>query len=215
MDIYKIIKQGGIGEIIEKKSRFIAEVIPIKTEEDAISFIELTRKKHWNASHNCSAYVLGDNNEIERCSDDGEPSRTAGRPMLNILLMEGIHNTAVVVTRYFGGVLLGAGGLMRAYQAAVKEGLKNCIIADKMPAAIYHVVTDYNGIGKLQYIAGNMGLKILDMRYTDIVEADVLITLDKEDGFINTFQEAAGGRAGITKDKDICFTEIDGEIILL
>jgi len=94
---YKTVYTGGTGEIIEKKSRFIATVIPIKSEEEALSFIEQMKKKYWDASHNCSAYVLGLNQELQRCSDDGEPSKTAGRPMLDVLLGEGIHNTAVVI----------------------------------------------------------------------------------------------------------------------
>ena len=105
IDSFRIVYQGGAGEIIEKKSRFIATVIPVKTEEEAITFIEQTKKKYYDANHNCFAYVIGDNNEIQRCSDDGEPVRTAGRPMLDVLLGEGIHNAALVVTRYFGGTL--------------------------------------------------------------------------------------------------------------
>ena len=109
---YKIIYQGGEDEIVEKKSRFIATVFPVRTEEEALGFIEATRKKYWNARHNCFAYVIGDRGELARCSDDGEPQGTAGKPMLDVLLGEGIHNVAVVVTRYFGGVLLGTGGLV-------------------------------------------------------------------------------------------------------
>ena len=118
----KIITEGGQGEIIEKKSRFICYVRPVKNEQEAQAFVDEIKKKHWDARHNCSAMVIGDNNEFARCSDDGEPSGTAGRPMLEVLINEGYHDVAVVVTRYFGGVLLGTGGLVRAYQAAVKEG---------------------------------------------------------------------------------------------
>ena len=143
---YKSLYQGGNGEIVEKKSRFIATIRPISTEQEAIDFIDEMKKKYWDANHNCSAYVLGSKNEIERCSDDGEPSKTAGRPMLDVLVNEGIHNVAAVVTRYFGGTLLGTGGLVRAYQAAVKEGLANCIVIEKIPAKKLEVFTDYNGI---------------------------------------------------------------------
>ena len=106
--------EGGCGEIVEKKSRFLATVRPVETEEEASAFIEEMKKKYWDATHNCSAFVIGRRGEITRCSDDGEPSGTAGRPMLEVLLKEGICNTAVVVTRYFGGTLLGTGGLVRA-----------------------------------------------------------------------------------------------------
>lgn len=215
MNSVKIVYQGGIGEITEKKSRFIAEIIPISSEEDALTFIENKKKKHWDASHNCSAYVLGMNNEIERSSDDGEPSRTAGKPMLDVLLMEGIHNAAVVVTRYFGGTLLGTGGLIRAYQAAVKEGLNNSVIVEKISARIYQVSTDYNGIGKLIHIAENMGLKIINTIYTEVVEAEILLTLEKEGEFIKRFQEAVSGKAVIIKKKDVYYAELHNDIILL
>ena len=111
----KIVYQGGEGEIVEKKSRFIATVVPVGTEEEALSFIEATRKKYWDARHNCFAYVIGERNELARCSDDGEPQGTAGKPMLDVLLGNGIHNAAVVVTRYFGGVLLWRSVSLRGY----------------------------------------------------------------------------------------------------
>ena len=120
---YKVVYEGGEDEIVEKKSRFIATVIPAESEEEALEFIEAMRKKYWNATHNCFAYVIGQRNELQRCSDDGEPSGTAGRPMLDVLLGEEIHNVAVVVTRYFGGTLLGTGGLVRAYSASTQAGL--------------------------------------------------------------------------------------------
>ena len=123
LEKYKTVYQGGEGETVEKKSRFIATVIPVKTEEEAIAFIESMKKKYWNATHNCSAYVIGEQFQIQRCSDDGEPSGTAGKPMLDVLLGEEIHDTAVVVTRYFGGTLLGTGGLVRAYSGSVQAGL--------------------------------------------------------------------------------------------
>ena len=122
---YKTVYESGTGEIVEKKSRFIASVWPIQTEEDALNIIDQLKKKYWDAKHNCFAYVLGIKDEIQRCSDDGEPAKTAGKPILDILLGEEIHNALIVVTRYFGGTLLGTGGLVRAYQYAAKEG---CII---------------------------------------------------------------------------------------
>ena len=122
---YKIVYEGGSGEIEEKKSRFIATVRPVGSEEEVTAFLAEMKKKYWDARHNCFAYVIGEKNELVRCSDDGEPSGTAGRPMLDVLLKEELHNVAVVVTRYFGGTLLGTGGLVRAYQQAVKEGLSN------------------------------------------------------------------------------------------
>ncbi len=118
-----ILYQGGQGEYTEKKSRFIASIFPVQSEEEALENIARIRKEHYDARHNCFAYVIGDNNETERCSDDGEPSGTAGRPILDVLTGNGIHNAAAVVTRYFGGTLLGTGGLVRSYTAAVKDAL--------------------------------------------------------------------------------------------
>ena len=126
----KILYEGGSGELEEKKSRFIANTLPISTQEEAIEFIEKIKKQYWDARHNCYAYVLGDRHEIQRFSDDGEPGGTAGKPMLDVLLGEDIHNIVVVVTRYFGGTLLGTGGLVRAYSGATKEGLAGSVILE-------------------------------------------------------------------------------------
>ena len=123
LEKYKTIYAGGEGEITEKKSRFIATVRLVEKEEDALAFIEEMKKKYWDARHNCYAYSIGEHREFTRCSDDGEPSGTAGRPMLDVILGEDIYNVAVVVTRYFGGVLLGTGGLVRAYTRSAKDAL--------------------------------------------------------------------------------------------
>ena len=145
---YKILYEGGSGEIIEKKSRFIATLRPVESEEEAYAFIEEMRKKYWDATHNCSAFVVGERGELARCSDDGEPSQTAGRPMLDVLLGEEIRNVCAVVTRYFGGTLLGTGGLVRAYSGAVKEGLAHCTVVTKRLAKELAVTTDYSGVGR-------------------------------------------------------------------
>ena len=111
-DAYKIVYEAGEGEIVEKKSRFIAHVLPVEEEEQALEKIEQIKKQYWDARHNCYAYVIGKKQELQRFSDDGEPSGTAGKPILEVLLGEEIHNALVVVTRYFGGTLLGTGGLV-------------------------------------------------------------------------------------------------------
>ena len=203
---YRIIKEGASGEIVEKKSRFIATVKSIESEEEAGAFINEMKKKYWDARHNCSAFVLGDNNEISRCSDDGEPSGTAGRPMLEVLIGEGVHNAAVVVTRYFGGVLLGTGGLVRAYQGAVKAGLGACRIAQMQSGYPVSIVTDYNGFGKIEYIARNEDILIKDTRYAENVEMDVFVPAGKKESFINSVTEAANGAAKI-KTGDLCMYE--------
>lgn len=215
IDSFRIVYKGGIGEIIEKKSRFIATVVPVNTEEEAIEFIEQTKKKYYDATHNCSAYVIGDNNEIQRCSDDGEPVRTAGWPMLDVLLGEGIHNVAVVVTRYFGGTLLGTGGLVRAYQGATKEGLKNSVILKKLSGIKLKITTDYNGIGKLQYITSQMEITTLDTEYTDIVVMTNLVPIDLYNQFEKKVIEATNGKAIIENLGSVFYAILNDSVLIL
>ncbi|MBE5931683.1 MAG: YigZ family protein [Lachnospiraceae bacterium] len=208
-EAYRIVYRGGTGEIVEKKSRFIATVIPITSEEEALAFIEQMKKQYWDASHNCSAYTLGMRHETARCSDDGEPQKTAGRPMLDVLLAEDVHNVCVVVTRYFGGTLLGTGGLVRAYQAATKAGLESSTVTEKRYGIPVTMVTDYNSIGKLQYIVAQMELFTQDTLYTDIVTCTVLTTPDTRGAFIKKVTEATSGKAEITEQDPVWFCMID------
>lgn len=175
----RIVYKGGQGEIVEKKSRFIATVKAVETEEEAVAFINETKKKYWDAKHNCSAFVIGSRQELTRCSDDGEPAGTAGRPMLDVLLKEGIHNAAVVVTRYFGGVLLGTGGLVRAYQKSVQEGLAASEIIERQDGRKLSIAVDYTGIGKLQYILAQEQITVIETEYaTNVVTHAVIPTCD-------------------------------------
>lgn len=198
---YKVLKEGGSGEIVEKKSRFIATLAPANSEEEAAAFIEAVKKKYWDARHNCSAFVIGDKAQMTRCSDDGEPSGTAGKPMLEVLLASEVRNVAAVVTRYFGGTLLGTGGLVRAYTQAVKAGLEASEIITMRYGSELEIITDYNGIGKIQYILGQMGLEIQDSEYTDIVTLKLIIPYEQSDMLRKEITEATAGRAHI-KEKD-------------
>ena len=209
---YKTIYEGGIGEITEKKSRFIATVRPIETEEDALAFLEEMKKKYWDARHNCYAYSVGTNREFTRCSDDGEPSGTAGRPMLDVILGEEIYNVAVVVTRYFGGVLLGTGGLVRAYSKAVQEGLAASTVILKQKGIVLQITTDYTGIGKIQYIAGERSLPILDSEYTDRVVLKLLVPVQEIGSVENAITEGTNGRAQLEQDGECYYSVIDGEV---
>ena len=177
----KTVYSGGEAEIVEKKSRFIATVRPVSSEEEAVAFIAEMKKKYWDARHNCSAFVIGDRQEMSRCSDDGEPAQTAGRPMIDVLLREDIHNVAVVVTRYFGGVLLGTGGLVRAYQKSVQEGLAASVIIDKKEGRRLSVGTDYTGLGKLQYLVAQNGLTLIDTVYTEKVELLLMVPSEMQE----------------------------------
>ncbi len=210
---FKIVYDGGIGEIEEKKSRFIAYVEPVETEEEAAAFIEKIKKMNWNATHNCSAAVVGKNNEFSRCNDDGEPSGTAGKPMLEVLIGEQVHNVAVVVTRYFGGTLLGTGGLVRAYQRAVKEGLAKSKIVEKKEGAKVTVHTDYNGIGKLQYIAASMDIFIINTEYSDVVTMDAMVPESDIKAFVDKVTEATAGKAEIHKGETESYGIVNGVLI--
>lgn len=210
----KIVYEGGQGEIIEKKSRFICTVRKISSEEEALEFVNEMKKKYWDARHNCMAYVLGDRNEIARFSDDGEPQGTAGKPMLDVITVKDIHNVAVVVTRYFGGILLGTGGLIRAYQGAVNEGLAQSVIIEKYEGVKYSVNTDYNGMGKIQYIINMEGYHLLDTIYTDNVEMIVVVENDKCNAFENKITEATAARATVTSVNNVSYGISDnGEYI--
>ncbi len=211
---FKVVYKGGCGEIVEKKSRFIATVEPVKSEEEALSFIERMRKKYWDATHNCFAYVVGGRNECARCSDDGEPAQTAGRPMLDVLLGEGVHNTAVVVTRYFGGTLLGTGGLVRAYSRAVQEGLAASVVLVRSSCAKIGITSDYNALGKIQYIAGTMGIHSLDAQYAEHVVTTWLVEAEMKDAFIKKITEATSGQADIA-DLGLCYASLEGKDVIL
>lgn len=211
---YRVVYQGGEGEIIEKKSRFIATVKPVESEEEAVAFINETKKKYWDARHNCSAFVIGEHQELTRCSDDGEPAQTAGRPMLDVLLKEGITNVAVVVTRYFGGVLLGTGGLVRAYQKSVQEGLANAKIIEKRKGFLLYINTDYNGIGKLQYLFAQKEISILESEYGVDVKMTVLVPLERKEEIEKAVIEQTNGTAGLEWGDETIYAVIDKEVQL-
>lgn len=211
---YRTVYQGGTGEIIEKKSRFIANILPVTTEEEALAFIERMRKTYWDARHNCSAYVIGFHPELQRCSDDGEPAKTAGRPMLDVLINEGLRNTAVVVTRYFGGTLLGTGGLVRAYTEAVKAGLANSTLIEKQFGHRVMIQTDYNGIGKLQYLAAQADLKLLTADYTDIVTCTLFVTPDAEPAFMKKWNEQTAGQSLVERLEPCFCAMLDGSPVI-
>lgn len=205
MSEYKIVAKPGVGEFVDKKSRFIAHVYAIETEEQAQGYIEELKKKYWDARHNCYGYVIGKNNETQRFSDDGEPSGTAGKPILEVIKGNDIHDVLIVVTRYFGGTLLGTGGLIRAYTKASQEGIGNASIVRKVSGIRTKIETDYNGIGKIQYIAANMGIKNIDAIYTEKVIIDVTIKKEDYDGFEKKVVEATNGKAVFGEKKETEF----------
>lgn len=214
-DSYKIITEGGCGETVEKKSRFIANVKSVSSEDEAVAFIEETKKKYWDARHNCSAFIIGEKNELQRFSDDGEPSGTAGKPILEVLLTSGIRNVCVVVTRYFGGTLLGTGGLVRAYTAATNAGLAASKIAECHKGKKITIKSDYNGIGKIQYIMNQAKIGQSDIQYTENVEISCAVKDAQVDEFIKKVTEATAGKAEINILADTRFLQDDDNKITI
>ena len=211
---YRTVYQGGAGELIEKKSRFIATIRPVKTQEEALAFLEEMRKKYWDATHNCFAYVIGKKGELARFGDDGEPAGTAGRPMLDVLTGEKLCDVCAVVTRYFGGTLLGTGGLVRAYSQSVQEGLRQCILVTKRLGVRLLVTCDYTDLGKIQYRIGQGNFGTLDSQYTDHVELTVLVPLDEKESFLASITEATAGRAQAREAGCVYFGQVQGETLV-
>lgn len=215
VESYRTVYMGGEEEIIEKKSRFIAVVEHVESEEEAVAFIEVVRKKHWSATHNCFAYVIGTGQQpLMRCSDDGEPSGTAGRPMLDVLTGAQLCNIVVVVTRYFGGTLLGTGGLVRAYSGAVKAGLEGSMLITRKLAKKLEISCDYTWIGKIQYLAAQMKLRTLDTDYSDSVKTVLLVPVQESERFQKQVAEATNGQALVSETAQLYYAEADGECLL-
>ncbi len=203
----RVLLQGGTGEIVEKKSRFIATVRKTESREEAESFIEEMKKKYWDAGHNCSALVIGRNAELTRCSDDGEPAGTAGRPMLEVLLGEEIKNVTAVVTRYFGGILLGTGGLVRAYTQALKAGLDACSLGIERLGEEILLQSDYNDIGRVQYLLGQRGFTPLSSEYTDQVKVQLIVPVEKSGELHQAITESTCARVKWTRQKELYYID--------
>ena len=165
----KIVYEGGQGEIVEKKSRFICTVKKISSEDEALEFVNEMKKKYWDARHNCYAYVLGDHHEIQRFSDDGEPQGTAGIPVLDVLRKEGLTDCVVVVTRYFGGILLGAGGLVRAYSHGAKIAVDAGGVVEMRRCLLGEIVCDYAQYGMIPALLADHGATLTDTQFGEAV----------------------------------------------
>lgn len=170
----RMVKENTETFFIEKKSKFISYISPAYTEQEAVDFISSIKKKHYDASHNCSAFIIGDTASIQRSSDDGEPSGTAGIPMLEVLRKEGLTNTVVVVTRYFGGILLGGGGLIRAYTQGVADAVKAAGTIRLQPYEVYNAIIDYSFLNKLQHEIVKKEYIIADTLYLDTVTLKII-----------------------------------------
>lgn len=195
MGSYKSIHQYGQDEIIINKSKFICSVSPVRDEEEAIEFIEKIKKEFKEASHNVYAYVIGENSNIQRFTDDGEPSGTAGMPVLNVINHENLKNVAVVVTRYFGGILLGAGGLARAYAKSAKIGLEKGIIVDKKLFFEINTKIDYTTLGKIENEFAKNNFIVKDKKYGENVDIAVLASDEEVERLNNLINEITNGKA--------------------
>lgn len=208
----KRILCAGTAEITEKKSRFIADVFNVEGEEAAQAYLNETKKKYWDARHHCYAYVCGDGSEIRRFSDDGEPSGTAGKPILEVITGSETENCLIVVSRYFGGTLLGTGGLIRAYQAAARQGLENCRTAEAFDGVFAEFVVDYEKLGKLQYLCAQSEAVITDIVYRERVCVQTVTAKQNYAQFCSKITDAFQGsvvpeseekrRCGIEKGKN-------------
>lgn len=208
LSLYK----GIVDELVEKKSRFIVSVIPVTTTEQANEELEKIRKKYYDARHNCFAYIIGEDGGQIRCSDDGEPSGTAGKPMLEVLEGSGIKNILVVITRYFGGTLLGTGGLVRAYTQATQLGIQGSVVIEKEWGQYLDIRTDYNGIGKVQYILGEHGIHIVDSQYTDVARVTAMVPCHRVAEITDLIIEGTHGKGELTPGNQHWFAMVDGAV---
>lgn len=208
----KILIEAGVGEYEEKKSKFIAHLKKIDSEDDAITYINELKKEYWDARHNCYAFIMGNRNEVQRFSDDGEPGGTAGKPILDVIADSGIHNIVMVVTRYFGGVLLGTGGLVRAYQKSSIDAIEKSIVIDKMSGVRINVTTDYTGIGKLQYLVATLEATEMNTEYGENVIMDVIVPTQNYEKFVESITEATSGKAVIEKVDDVSYGVYEGKV---
>ncbi|GIP54845.1 MULTISPECIES: YigZ family protein [Paenibacillus] len=207
LERYKTVRRAGDKEIVIKKSRFIGHVMPVESEEEAVSFIEEIKKRHWNATHNCSAYMIGERDEIQKQSDDGEPSGTAGKPILEVIRNQGLKNVAIVVTRYFGGIMLGAGGLIRAYT----DGAVAAIEAGESITRVLHrevfVELDYTWLGKAENELRNRGIRTGETGFADKVTLLCLPLNEETESFKDWMTDMTQGQAVMTEGDKVYFIE--------
>lgn len=191
---YYTIRQTGRGEYEEKKSRFLGEAIPVQTAAEASAQLERIRKRYYDARHHCSAYVLGEKRDVKKASDDGEPSGTAGLPILKVI--EGLQctNVIVVVTRYFGGTLLGTGGLTRAYTAAAKLAMEAAGPVKMQPGEILELHIDYSLLNTVQHYLNREGIRTLEAEYADSVVCRIAVPAPMTENVRARMQALSGGR---------------------
>lgn len=214
MSNYKTLHKFGLDEYIVEKSTFIGYAKPIKTEEEAIEFINEIKKKHKDATHNVWAYTIGENMNIQRYSDDGEPQGTAGIPTLEVIKKEDLRDVVVVVTRYFGGIKLGAGGLVRAYTKGAKVGIEAGIVIEKVKYSEVKIKIEYTQLGRIQNEIMNLGFKVKDTIYSEDVELIVYVRNEEAQSLMDRIIDITSGTADVSLGEEYYLSEKDGELIL-
>jgi uncharacterized YigZ family protein len=204
---YLTVSKEAAAEIEEKKSRFIATARPVSSEQEAQDFINRLKARYWDATHNVYAYYICAGNVVQKFSDDGEPSGTAGLPVLEAIKKAGVQDVAVVVTRYFGGTLLGASGLVRAYGKSASLGIEAAGIVRKMLCVETCIAMEYSLLGKLQAVMASKGYSVKDTTYTDNVVMEVYVPVDEFDPFSAMVTEASNGRAVISPGEKVYITK--------
>ena len=201
------IKENSYDEFVEKKSTFITHLVRVTSEEEAREFIQKMKKKHYGATHVCSCYVVGDNNEITRTNDDGEPSGTAGAPMLDVLVKNEIKNVCATVIRYFGGTKLGTGGLVRAYGGGVINALKNATLVERKDALEIRLELDYSLNGKIEYEIEKTNFIVNNLEYTDKIIYTIYVMEEDYDSFQSWIANLTNGQFKIlsTHEKQLEF----------
>lgn len=205
---YYTVKGYGEHEIIIQKSRFICYVERVTTEEEAIGFIQKIKKKHYDANHNCSAYLIGEYDHIQKANDDGEPSGTAGVPMLEVLKKKKLKDTVVVVTRYFGGIKLGTGGLIRAYGKSVSEGLQATGMVERKLMRVIRVTIDYTWLGKLENELRSSPYIVKEIHYLNNVVVETYVEEALKTIFFDWIINMTNGQA-TTSDEQTEYLEIE------
>jgi uncharacterized YigZ family protein len=195
---YKTVQAYGSSDIVIRKSRFIGHAKPVQSEEEAVKFIEAIKKEHASATHNCSAYVCGERDQFQKQSDDGEPSGTAGKPILEVIKQQGLKNVAVVVTRYFGGIMLGAGGLIRAYTDGAVAGIEAAVPIYKVSHRLVWVEVDYTWHGKLENEFRNRSILLGETQFTDKVAVACYPLEADTDAFVSWITDITQGQSIIT-----------------
>ena len=218
MSKYLICYEGGEGKLIAKKSEFCADIFSVHSEEEVNECLEKIKKKYWDANHHCYAYIIGNDgpgSDIKKFSDDGEPSQTAGKPMMDVLEAEGIHDCLVVVTRYFGGTLLGTGGLVRAYQGACKDGLAHSVIVERTHGCLLNYTVDYDLYGRLQRLADSGAFRIINTDFAEKITLTLAVDKSSSQNIIDKVEEISAAKALLNKAEDAYYIIINNKVEII